>query len=288
MKLETLLEAANKLPATPQILPQLLNLLGDENSSFDDIVQLVSVDLSLTAQVLKLSNSAYYGLASKTYDLEDAIQRIGMQEVYKLIAVICSKELMGDSYSLFELEKGELWKYSLGCAFVLEDMALAAGISGSTAYTLGLLHGIGKILINQKATEEYREVFAKAESEGISLHKAEREVLGFTNGELAGALLKKWNFNSDIFIPVEYQFKPTQAPTHKDLACMLHLSIWVASHIGLNAGKSAWAFEIDVQTIEYMEVTEEQLQGYLVSAFEKLETIEALVAAHMPDKEKVS
>ncbi|GAB4269073.1 MAG: HDOD domain-containing protein [Opitutales bacterium] len=279
MKLELFVEQIKKLPPAPQILPKLMKLLASEDSSFDEITQLVSVDLSLTAQVLRLSNSAYYGMGSKTYDLEEAIQRIGFKEVYKLIALICSKELMDHEHETFGLEKGELWRYSLGSAIVMEDLAADLGVVPTTAYTIGLLHTIGKIAINQASTGIYKEVFEKLESEeGKTLAEAEKEVLGFTNAQVASFFLKKWDFTAEIYWPIEYQFKPTIAEGYKKEACMLHLSIWIASHLGVNGGRGVWAFELNSKAIKFLKFSEMQVQEYLLKAHDNWQKAQELLS----------
>ncbi len=276
--LEDLLDNVERLPPSPQILPQLLGLLNDDNSSFDEIVQLVSIDLSLAAQVLRLSNSAYYGAATKTYDLSDAVQRIGLREVYRLIAMICSKDLLGGPSTLFEMEAGALWKYSLACALAMESMAeIVGGENPSTAYTIGLLHSLGKVVLSTHEPAVYQKVFEMIEHEGVSMAEAETKILGYTNASVASALLRKWDFKERICQPIAYQYKPIKAPDYPNLASMLHLGMWIASNVGFSCGKHAWAMEIDPAAPATAHVKEELLHGLLINIAEKMEEMKALM-----------
>lgn len=278
LTLEALLGDVENLPPSPQILPQLLGLLNDDNSSFDEIVQLVSVDLSLAAQVLRLSNSAYYGAATKTYDLSDAVQRIGLREVYRLIAMICSKDLLGAASGLFDMEAGALWKYSLACAMAMEAMAeVVGGENPATAYTIGLLHSLGKIVLSTREPLIYQRVFDLIEKDGISMAAAEKQVLGYDNAAVAGGLLRKWDFKERIAIPIAYQYNPLKAPDYTNLAAMLHLAMWVASNVGFSCGKHAWAIEIDPGAPAVARVKEELLHGLLIVVAEKMEEMKALM-----------
>jgi HD-like signal output (HDOD) protein len=278
LPLDVLLSDVEKLPPSPQILPQLLGLLNDDNSSFDEIVQLVSVDLSLAAQVLRLSNSAYYGAATKTYDLADAVQRIGLREVYRLIAMICSKDLLGGASTLFEMEAGALWKYSLACALAMEAMVeVVGGENPATAYTIGLLHSLGKIVLSTREPVIYQKVFELIEREGLGIAQAERKILGYDNATVAGALLRKWDFKDRIATPITYQYRPLKAPDFANLSAMLHLAMWVASNVGFSCGKHAWAMEIDPEAPNVAHVKEELLHGLLITVAEKMEAMKSLM-----------
>lgn len=278
LPLEVLLSDVEKLPPSPQILPQLLGLLNDDNSSFDEIVQLVSIDLSLAAQVLRLSNSAYYGAATKTYDLADAVQRIGLREVYRLIAMICSKDILGGASTLFDMEAGALWKYSLACALSMEAMAeIVGGENPSTAYTIGLLHSLGKIVLSTREPEIYQKVFELIEHDSLGIAQAERKILGYDNAMVAGALLRKWDFKDRISIPITYQYRPLKAPDYANLAAMLHLAMWVASNVGFSCGKHAWAMEVDPEAPHVAHIKEELLHGLLIVVAEKMEAMKSLM-----------
>lgn len=273
-----LLSNVDKLPPSPQVLPQLLELLNDDNSSFDEIVQLVSVDLSLASQVLRLSNSAYYGAATKTYDLADAVQRIGLREVYRIIAMVCGKDLLGGASGALEMNSGDLWKFSLACALAMESMVELVGLNcASTAYTIGLLHALGKIVLSLHFPEHYKKVFDLIDQGETSISKAERAIFTFDNAEVAGALLKKWDFKDVVAIPITYQYKPTKAPDYQDLSSMLHLSTWIASNIGFSCGRHAWAIEMEPEAIGMAHIKEELLHGLLITVSEKMDHLKMLM-----------
>lgn len=278
MKVEDLLNKIEKLPPAPALLPRLLSLLGDVNSNPDEVIGLIRVDPSMTAQVLRLGNSVYYGATSPSYDLQDAVNRIGFREVYKLVALVCGQDLFNRSIAALMMDKGELWEYSLGTAFVLEQMATAFGADAVTAYTVGLLHSIGKIVITSNEDMDYDEVFTLVEQKQLSLPEAEREVWGITHCELGAALLRKWGFKEVIAAPIQFQDRPAQAGVHRQMASMLHLSIFTVASLGLNFGRDAWALKADPFAMHFIGLKEDQMQRFLVSAYDKLAEIKTLIA----------
>ncbi len=275
MNQETLLESVKSLPPAAQILPKLLTLLRNPDTSSYHIVDLISFDPSLTAQVLKLSNSAYYGVATPSYDLDEAINRIGFGETFKLVAVICGGKLVDQPLSGFCIDKGQLWEHSVACAIAMELLAQKSGEDTSVCYTIGLLHAIGKIVFNEHFADRYEEVFACVEKEGISLLESENRILGFNHAHIGAALLKKWNFSENIYVPIEFQYTPMKAESHLQLSCMIHLTYWIVAGVGLNFGKDAWAFNVDSKAFEQLEITEDQLHLHIIDVHKRLGEIKS-------------
>ena len=275
MNQETLLESVKSLPPAAQILPKLLTLLRNPDTSSHHIVNLISLDASLTAQVLKLSNSAYYGVSTPSYDLVESINRIGFGEAFKLVAVICGGKLVDQPLSGFCIDKGQLWEHSLACAIAMELLAQKSGEDTSVCYTIGLLHAIGKIVFNEHFADRYEEVFECVEKEGISLLESENRVLGYNHAQIGSALLKKWNFSENIYDPIEFQYTPMESKTHLKLSCMIHLTYWIVAGVGLNFGKDAWAFNVDSKAFEYLGISEDQLHLHIIDVHKRLGEIKS-------------
>lgn len=278
MNAEDVISQVEKLPPAPAVLPNLLNLLRDANSDPSEIIRLISLDPSLTAQVLRLSNSVFYAMSSPSDDLTDALNRIGFREIYKLVAMVCGQQLFNQSINSLFMGKGEMWEYSLATGFVMEQMAADLGVDATLAYTTGLLHSIGKLVITSHKTMDYADVFRIVEARSISISQAERELWGVTSSEVGAALLRKWKFRDEIVNPIEYQSSPAQAPAFRKQACMLHLSIWTVASLGLNYGKDAWAIEASPYAMHHIGIPEERMQIFMVNAHEKLATVKELLA----------
>lgn len=279
MTLDSILDQVTDLPPAPQILPTLLSLLGDEESDPGEIVDLLRVDVTLTAQILKLANSAFFGMSTKASSLEEAVGRIGFQEVYKMVAVICGSDMFNGGNEAYSIEPGKLWENSVAGALVMEAMAAEAGEDTSSAYTVGLLHSIGKMVINQIHKGSYHKVFDVVESTGCSLIQAEREVIGFDHAQIGAALLERWKFPAAIREPVEYQYRPLEAPVYTNMACMLHIANWIGASVGLADGRNVFAFEVEVETLERLRFGEEHLQRFILETHGRIDQIAQLLKA---------
>lgn len=277
MKVSDILSKSIKLPPSPEILPKLLHVLQDSESTYWEIAKLVHLDQSLTAQVLNWSNSGYYGYAEKSVDIEEAISRVGTKEIYKLVGIVMGKRLLKDPISFYGLDAGQLWETSLAAAFSMEALALRVGEDSNACYTIGLLHGIGKLAIGQACEEGYEKVFDLVEKENITLAEAEERVIGCNHAQVGQRLLEKWNFKSDVSEPVGYQYKPLTAQNYPKASSMMNLTHFIISGVGQNFGKSANAFEVDPNVLESLGISENDLQLILIDSLSKIEDVKTLI-----------
>lgn len=231
MELKRLISQIKRLPASPQVLPRLMNLLKDPNATSSEIVDAIKLDMSLAAQVQRLSNSSYYGFAEPSQDLSQAISRIGMQETYRLVAAVLCQELAARSSSK-KTAIGNFWENSVACAAVMETLAKRLGIDEVEAYSVGLMHNIGLVLLQHSARAALLQVIEFMKANGVSLREAEIEVLGYDHTEAASILLQTWKFASGVVEPIAHQYSPMDAGDFMRSACMLHVSVAVVSEMG--------------------------------------------------------
>lgn len=221
MKLDTIVETVGKLPPTPQILPKLQTLLRDENSGMQDIVQLLKVDAPMTAQVVRLSNSAFFGAGQPSQSLEEAIHRLGFNEVYKVVSMAATNRILGGEQKTYKMAKGELLALSTACAVLMAELASEARRDVDAAYTVGLLHPIGKVVINEYFLQRDIEVYSEDEPLDLLM---EKRTLGFDHAEAGAALLRKWKFPDEVTIPIECQYRPLEALSRQPETCRLALA----------------------------------------------------------------
>lgn len=242
MQLQRIIGQVKRLPATPQLLPRLMQVLKDPNASSDEIVDMIKLDMSVAAQVQRLSNSTYYGFAEPSRDLHQAITRIGMQETYKLVAAVLSQQMTAKPLTLPGLNGPRIWENSIACALTMELLANELDRETVNAYSIGLFHNIGIILIGYAASDSYAQAFVKAQQDGISLIDAEREIFGFDHAEAAGVLLRQWKFPESIVEPIAMQYIPHQSDEHASETAMIALTHYIIEHLEMGIPHT-WVYE---------------------------------------------
>lgn len=260
MDINIVLKSVTKLPPTPQILPKLQKLLRDPNSSMSDIASLIKLDAPLAAQIIRVSNSAYYGASEPCHHIEDAVNRIGFNDVHKLVGAVSMRNVFGDGLPLYKLKSNDLWETSIRVGTVMQSLSGYTDADGDICYTIGLMHGLGMVIINNYHFEygipKYREG-----KEALKLTpKVERQLLGFENGQVASALLVKWNFPEEIYLPIQYQFHAKVCPNEtRKLACLLSLSKQAIAQLKEEPEKLYDTFKPDEHEMEFATMTPELL-----------------------------
>lgn len=223
--------AARQLPPSPRIFGKLGKMLRDTNTGIEDITELVNADSSLTAQVLRLSNSAMYSGGLSVDTLDEAINRIGFRELFKLVGVAASAQLFNGHNRIYDTSGSAMWENSLACGIAMETLARMVGYDEQEAYTVGLLRNMGKMAIDFCASKD-PSYPAFSESSGLPLIDWEESNFGITNPGVASFILASWNFPPETCLAIQYQYEPAKAQRKLPMTHLLNLANGLAAGIG--------------------------------------------------------
>jgi HD-like signal output (HDOD) protein len=203
-----------QLPTLPVIVEKILSLAREDNTSAKDLAEIISRDQGISNKILRLSNSAYYGMMKEIDSIPRAITIIGFNEIISLtigMSVISAFSGGNGSGKTFNM-KG-MWIHSLGCAFAARKTAKKLGtMEAEQIFISGLLHDMGKVLLVLYFPDEYNSAFEYSKENEISLHKGENHILGIDHASLSGLLMERWNFPDIILIPSRYHHSVDQCP----------------------------------------------------------------------------
>lgn len=230
------LDGLRSIPTIPAVLAPLLRYLQQPMDQLDvqRVTDMIAGDKSLAAQCLQMANSPLYGRWKKVDSLRGAIVGLGFQRVSD-IAVSCSV------LNLIPKDKGidpvALWEHALGCALVCRHFARKIGFPDpSKVYLAGLLHDIGIIVNLWVMPKEFEATFHYAQAEGIPLHEAEKQMLGFTHCDSGRLLAERWELSPDLTEVVALHHTPGDSINHAGLVALVELSDLLCRMSGLNHG----------------------------------------------------
>jgi len=201
----------------PASAVRAIKLLQDPNANMGEVVQIISFDPGMTSNILKLANSSYFGCTNKISSLREAVVRLGSANIFKLVAASVANIALSKPVKGYNLTSGQLWDHSVSVAVSSEFMAGILKTQNATlAFTAGLLHDLGKVILDEFFEPDIMHVMKRFMSEGMALYEAEKEIFGINHAELGGRLLSSWNIPSNLVDAVRWHHAPDKFPSSPD------------------------------------------------------------------------
>jgi putative nucleotidyltransferase with HDIG domain len=202
------LDRLEALPTIPLVAQQVGELVNDPRSDANKIVAALRGDQSLTAKILKLVNSPYYGIPGGVSDIGRAISVIGFNTLHQLVLTVSVFEALRGPRGGAALDPRELWKHALGCGLVSELVARRINYpQPDTCFTAGLLHDVGKVALLHAAPESFQLAVTDARTRQVPLQEAERACGLPAHDQVGAHLARKWRFPQKIAAPIEHAYR---------------------------------------------------------------------------------
>jgi putative nucleotidyltransferase with HDIG domain len=276
----TATEIINKvknLPPISQAALRLVNLLEQASISNDEIVQVIKCDNVLTAKLLRACNSPYFGLDEPVASVDQAVLMLGHQQILHIVLTLAFGSAMVVPLPGYAVEANELWRHSLLTATASEIVACEAyhmNVETPVAFTVGLLHDIGKLALSQAITADVQnEIRRLVEQDGLARVEAERKVLGADHAEVGACLLLSWNLPDEIIEAVAHHHQPVCEP-RPQLSVITHLANCLAHLAGSAPGWDGFAVRVDPRAIAALNLDETRLENLVAetrNAFERVD-----------------
>lgn len=215
------------LPSAPKVLPRLKALLSDANSSMPEIVALIRLDPGISARVLQMGNSAFFNAGARCVTVEESVNRVGFDQVYQLVSYAVASEVLERPLATYGVDAEQLWRMSVAGALAAEALAAATGLEQDAAYTVGLMHCVGMVALDEWLRRSPRPAALIREPYPKEAVAAERSILGFTQAEVGGSLLLHWGFPGEIAEPVRWQYAPGATAAYRRMASLLNAARWL-------------------------------------------------------------
>lgn len=279
-ELDQYIQRVTHLPPAPRVLPQLLMMLSQPNIDSSRVVSLITYDPGLTASVLQVCNSAYFASAVQITDIEEAVNRLGFQQVYLLVAAISGGRALAPGQKGYGMDEGELWKHSVTTAVACQLIARDHDLDQNLAFTAGLLHDIGKIILADALKHIYTKLVQEVEQNQQSMLETEKKLLGVQHAEVGGRLLHKWKFPPSLVSAVWFHHHPKAAEQHQKLAATVYLGNLVAYFIGNGFGHQAFALRGRAEALDILGLRGDDLPRIMISTYEHFDAVQALFSIH--------
>ncbi|MGD0815356.1 MAG: HDOD domain-containing protein [Verrucomicrobiota bacterium] len=263
------------LPPAPRVLSQLLLLLNDVDAHADQIVELIAFDPALTAGVLKRCNNAVTGRSVS--DLDEAVKQVGFNAIYRLVAMVVGEGLLGSEQRGYGIGRGELWEHSVTTALAARVIARKQNGEENLAFTAGLLHDIGKLVLGTFLEGSRQLVVKGTRQSGQSFLEAEQTILGVEHAEIGGRVLARWNFPENLVSAVWHHHNPVLARPHEQLAAYVHLGDIIAHCLGQAQGFESFALRPQPSALEILKISPDGIDTLVLETDEALNQCNGLI-----------
>jgi len=273
LTLDQLVRTIGDLPVAPDVLARALQLTSDTESDIKELARVLSSDQSLSAKVLRLSNSPYYGRLRTVTTVSEALQVLGFDTV-RTVTIAASTHIIYRDLAQGSLSR-TLWRHSLCTAVGAGKLAESIKMGDKeSAYVAGLLHDIGKLVIYARAPHLFEKIVQEVITSGRDFCQVEADLLEFDHSDIASLLLSSWNIPSQLVKAVHFHHRlagPGSSPANR-LAYTVSLANDISKRLGVcfpgqksvmtsvtvGDGKAAW--------------DESQLQSFAETVREAFET----------------
>lgn len=279
--LDDIVARVSTLPPLPTTVHHLLSVISDPTSSLAEIVESVRYDQTLTAEILRLCNSAYFGLARTVETLDDAVRLLGTAKVLQLVVAAHTRAMLARPQVGYGLPPGALWLHSVAVALAGQRLAVKMRLPQTgLVFTAGLLHDVGKVILNEFVAAEYTEIIARVSREHCSFAEAEAQVLGFTHPEVGSRLAEAWSLPAAIARCIRYHHDPQSLPNPDPLVDAVHLADAICTMLGIGAGDDGLAYRAAAGALHRHGLTEADLEVIGADAVAELKSVQAALTAN--------
>jgi putative nucleotidyltransferase with HDIG domain len=237
---ERILSRLSSVSAIPTASVDLIRLVQEPDAPNSKLAQAIEYDPSLTSNLLRLANSAYFGYARAVSTVRDAIFLLGRNEIFQLVVASVVGKMTQQSLKGYILSPSELWDHLMGVAVVSRRLgeALHQKIPSYT-FTAGLLHDIGKVVLGTFGEVDPEPILDFAEQERTDLASAEKQILGIDHAEVGARLLESWNLPAYLSEVVRWHHEPESDPGQAIVAGLVHVADALCIEAGIGTSASA-------------------------------------------------
>lgn len=261
-RIDTIMAQVGGLQPLPGTVLKLVTVVNDPASTVNDIVEIIKYDQAITGEILRICNSAYFGLSRQIRSLNEAIRYLGMIKVLQLVMAVHTNALLSKRQAGYELAPGALWRHSVAVAMAASAFAerLAIEKHASTAFTAGLLHDVGKVVLSEHVAAEFNQIVTLVSNESISFIEAEQTVLGITHCEVGAKVAQIWQLPDTIRRSIEHHHFPNQGEQQDPVLDAVYLANCVCLMMGIGLGADGLAYRADQKVVERYGLTESDLE----------------------------
>jgi putative nucleotidyltransferase with HDIG domain len=294
--LSDIIERIDQLPQPPEVAMKASKLLEDPNCTAEQLAGLIKLDTGMTTQVLRLCNSASYGLNRKIETIKDAVAMMGFTALKSLVYTVLSHGTLNKPLQGYGLDKGALWINAVTCGVYAKYLAQQfqlqfpkqVSVDPEVIYTAAMLRDIGKLVLNDYVKQNYPKIAETAREEAIDFMEAEAEIIGFSHTTVGVQIADKWNLPERLSLAIGYHHTPSQLPTEtspadRQLVTLVHMADAFTMMLGSGIGGDGMMYSLDIKSIQDLGCNwDTQLDNIMAQLVDLNQVVKGLTESLLP------
>lgn len=277
-KIAKILKEVKSFPGMPATAAKLMPLLKNPDTSTAQIEDIVRYDPGLTANILKLSNSAYFGLPSRVSSVRQAIMLMGWKRLLQLVMTMCMSALMKKPIPGYDLPQGELWRHSVAVSVAADTLVQSLNLTNADeAFTAALLHDIGKLILGEFVSQDLEKIRQMVEK-GISFEVAEFIVIGTNHADVGARILQGWSLPPELVNAVSWHHDPERCQDHCLISDVVHIANILGIMTGNGKGLETGATEPSFEAADRLGINKSAIEKLAAKTLEGVRKLQEILA----------
>jgi len=279
MDIDKIIQKIDSLIPVSATGSKVMEIISNPNSSLSEIVDIVKYDQVMTANLLRICNSAYFGLRTKVVSIRQAVAYLGMNNLAGAVIMENFSKNFTASQQGYDLSEGELWKYSVSSALIAKSLAEKQRLNNIPClFTSALLKDIGKIILSTHIKEAFQNIVLSVEKDGLSFLEAEKKIIGIDHAELGARVAEHWRFSPEMVFIIRNHHDPLRILIEDDLSIpIIYLADTICMMVGIGGGADGLAYRYYQEVMTRLNFTDIDLQQTIADFWEKIKAVEDLI-----------
>ena len=271
--IDSILKSVDMLPAFPITILKVAELLRNDDYTVADVVNVIKFDQAIAANILKISNSAYFNARQKIKTIHDAVVYLGQQQLIRAVQTAGISKIYKKGGKGYASQLKDFWEHSVAVALMSQILSRKIqGKEDQVLYTAALLHDVGKIIMGEYVHVSFEKIMDLVKSKHSSFLEAEEEVIGINHADLGGRIAAHWNFPSEIRNAITYHHRPDFLENKdKTSAWLVYLSDQACLMMGMDGGVDGLAYTGLEDVMRYFNLRMVDLEKSLIMLSDELE-----------------
>lgn len=261
-QLEKRLKKVKELATLPLVANNVIQLTQSPKSSALEVGEAISQDAALASKVLRIANSAFYGFPREITTIHLSIVVLGFANIRNIVLTASISDMMSGKVKNRYFDREAFWKHSIACAITSKLLAKRLGFKNDEEVFLwGLLHDLGKIILDSHFRKEFTEVVHLVKKENILIRDAEKRVLGFDHAEVGGIVCERWNLPPALIKCIKLHHTPTLANESIRMVSIVHVADILCRALGLGNGGDGKIPCVDEEAWKLLLIDKKMIKG---------------------------